>query len=339
MPVFVRGMTRSTLGNLNAATRVNVTKPEFRSVTGQTTEGTPLALNRQPDQRLRPWVGRSMVAYAFASSNVEVAGQLCNDSAYLRCAVGVDWVAGTADGPLDIRDETFLCGQHSKVMPLTYRGGIKVAGLMLRPGALYALFGVLDEEMVDRIRSVEVAGISDTIVTGLYSPGMEPDQWLLALEEWLVDHVHTNAIAPPDQLAQAIELQAFADPSIGLRDFADRQGVSVRTVERVARRDFGLSPKQIMRRARILDSAAQLCGVADTEEEEEFFLRYFDQAHRIREFHAYFGMTPRQFQHSRSGLLTLSLEIRQARRLEMLDRIKPDAVRPWMRRPFALAQD
>jgi hypothetical protein len=61
-------------------------------------------------------------------------------------------------------------------------------------------------------------------------------------------------------------------------------------------------------------------------------LRFFDQAHQIREFHTFFAMTPGEFQTKRSGLLTLSLEIRQARRLELLDRIHPDAVRPWMRR-------
>ena len=94
-----------------------------------------------------------------------------------------------------------------------------------------------------------------------------------------------------------------------------------------------MTPKQVMRRARILDLAARLCGVAD-EEEDEILLRFFDQAHQIREFHAFFHMSPGEFQRQRSGLVTLSLEIRQARRLEMLERIRPGAVRPWMKRTF-----
>ncbi|QFT76179.1 helix-turn-helix domain-containing protein [Erythrobacter sp. THAF29] len=311
-------------------------EPPFDSVTGATQEGTPLSLNRQPDERLRPWVGRSMVAYAYTDSDEIVHGHLCNDMAYLRTAVGVDWVAGTADGPLDIRDETFLCGQHTRVMPMSYRGGIRVAGLMLRPGALRLLFGLSDEAMIDRICSIEQAGISDPRVTGLHRPDIPPEQWLEDLESWLISHIERNEITPPDPISRALELQAFADPNCELRTFAEGLGVSPRTVERVARRDFGMSPKAVMRRARILDLASQLCGVADEQEEEDFMLRFFDQAHQIREFQAFFGMTPRQFQAERSGLLTLSLEIRQARRLEMLDRIEPDSVRPWMRKPFAL---
>ncbi len=310
--------------------------PTFRSETGSTPEGAPLAFNRQADERIRPWVGRSMVAFAYERGGAVVEGLLCNDSAYLRSAVGIDWVAGTADGKLALRDETFLCGQHSKAMPLQYAGGIKVAGLMLRPGALRALFGVDDAEMIDRICSIEAAGIEDGDVTGLYNLELEPAEWLAALENWLADHIEANGIEPPDPVSQALELQSFADPNGEISDFAERQDVSPRTVERAAKRDFGMSPKQVMRRARILDLAARLCGVAD-EEEEEIMLRFFDQAHQIREFQAFFGMTPAEFQRERSALLTLSLEIRQARRLELLDRIEPDAVRPWMRKPFLAA--
>ncbi|MEM7667029.1 MAG: helix-turn-helix domain-containing protein [Pseudomonadota bacterium] len=310
--------------------------PVFKSETGSTGDGIPLSLNRAPDERLAPWVGRSMVAFAYERNRTPVDGRLCNDLAYLRCAVGVDWTAGTADGPLAIRDETFLCGQHSKVMPLHYAGGIKVAGLMLRPGALQTLFGIDDEQMVDRIRPIEQAGIADATVTGLFNLDLEPEEWLASLENWLAQHIEDNDLQPPDALSQALELQSFIDPNRELRDFAEEQGVSPRTVERAARRDFGMTPKQVMRRARILDLAARLCGVAD-EEEDEIMLRFFDQAHQIREFQAFFGMTPVQFQDQRDELLTLSLEVRQARRLETLDRIDPGSVRPWMRKPFLVS--
>lgn len=306
-------------------------KPAFRSVTGATEDGVPLSLNREADFRIQPWVGRSMVAFAYERGKQTLYGQLCNDSSYLRSAVGVDWVAGTADGPLEIRDQTFLAGQHSKVMPLRYRGGIKVAGLKLRPGALRALFNVNDGAMLDRIVPIEKAGIADQEITGLFNLELEPTEWLQAIEDWLADYVERKGIEPPDPLSQAIELQSFADPNCVISEFAEEQGVSPRTVERAAQRDFGMTPKQVMRRARILDLAAQLCGVAD-ETEEEIVLRFFDQAHQIREFNAFFQMSPGEFQKQRSAIVTLSLEIRQARRLELLERIRPGAVRPWMKR-------
>lgn len=306
-------------------------KPALNPATGATSDGVPLAFNRASDARLSDWVGRSMVAVAHGSEAKVLEGLLCNDATYLRTAVKIDWVAHTADGPLPIRDLSFLCGQHSKAMQLEYQGGIQVAGLMLRPGALRALFGLSEREMVDRIVPVSNAGILDQTVTGLHEATSTPVQWLEALEDWLAEFIASHSPAPPHPISQALELQAFADPNCTLSDFAEEHGVSQRTLERRARLDFGLSPKQIMRRARVLDRAARLCGVADEEEEEEILLRFFDQAHQIREFRNFFGMTPREFRLRRSGLLTLSLEIRQARRLEMLDRIQPNAIRPWMR--------
>lgn len=310
----------------------------LKSVTGETVDGVPLAYNRPPAQDLQPWVGRMMVAYAYDPTKTRLSGMLCNDSSYLRTAVGVDWVAGTADGPLEIRDETFLCGQHSRAMPLDYTGGIKVAGIMLRPGAMRALWGLDDGELIDRIRSIEAAGIPDAEVTGLFNLDLEPKEWLVAMEEWLRQHIERTGAPRPDAVSAALELQAFADPNRPISEFADEHAVTIRTLQRITRRDFGLTPKAIMRRARVLDFAARLCGVADEEEEAEIILRFFDDAHLAREFKAFFAMSPRTFRRNRQGLLTLSLEIRQARRLEMLDRLSPEAVRPWMREPFAQPQ-
>ena len=309
-------------------------KSSLSPSTGATVDGVPLAFNRAPDDRLSDWVGRSMVAVAHGPDETVLQGLLCNDASYLRTAVGIDWVAGTADGPMPIRDMTFLCGQHSKAMSLEYSGGIQVAGLMLRPGALRVLFGLSEREMVDRIVPVEAVNIPNQEVTGIHAASSTPAQWLEAVEEWLVDFIGRESPSPPHPISQALEFQSFADPNRSLGEFAEEQEVSRRTVERRARLDFGLSAKQVMRRARVLDCAARLCGVADEEEEEDILLRFFDQAHLIREFKNFFGLAPKEFRLRRSGLLTLSLEIRQARRLEMLNRIQPDAIRPWMREAF-----
>lgn len=302
--------------------------------TGETKDGVPLAFNRPPAPDLDPWLGRIMVAIAHAPNDAVGNGLLCNDAGYVRTAIDVDWTVETADGEMNIRDKTFLCGQHSKAMPLKFAGGIKVAGFMLRPGAIRAIWGVDDGRLVDRIKPMEFVGLSDRELTSLHTPGISPENWMLAIEDWLRLTIARKGIAPPDMLSQRFETASFADPNQSITDFADANNVTARTLQRVIKRDFGLTPKQVMRRARTLDLAARLCGVADENEEEEIYLRFFDQSHQIREFIAFFGMTPRQFLTDRQGLLTLSLEVRQARRLEILDRVAPDAVRPWMRDPL-----
>lgn len=306
----------------------------LKPVTGSTPDGVPLALNRAPVEGLAPWIGRMMVAVARGTDTITRSGLLCNDAGYVRTAVSVDWVAETADGPMEIRDQTFLCGQHTKAMPMLFTGGIEVAGFMLKPGAMRSLWGVDDGSLVDRIKGMEYVGLDDRELTDLHYPGISADAWLSSIEEWLLHSIRSRGVEPPDLLSQVFEEAAFADPNQSIIEFAEIHNVTIRTLQRAIKRSFGLTPKQVMRRARTLDLATRLCGVADEEEGEEIQLRFFDQSHEIREFTGFFGMTPRQFLTDRQGLLTLSLEIRQARRLELLDRIAPDAVRPWMRDPL-----
>ena len=116
------------------------------------------------------------------------------------------------------------------------------------------------------------------------------------------------------------------------RSFADAAaacGVERRKLERVVNRDFGLAPKQVLRRARALDMASFLRGVADKDEADEMALRYYDESHLIHEFTELFGMSPSQFVKRPQPILTLSLEARQARRLETLNRLAPGQTRPW----------
>ena len=121
----------------------------------------------------------------------------------------------------------------------------------------------------------------------------------------------------------------FADPNLVIADFAQRHGIERRSLERKIKAAYGQTATQVLRRARALDIAAHLRGVADDREAEEAALRFFDQSHMIREFRAFFGMTPRQFASTPQPFMTLTLEARQARRLEVLGRALPEGDYPW----------
>lgn len=302
-------------------------------LSGATRDGNPLSFNRAPARDLEPWVGRVMVAMTDAPSDARAWGLLCNDAAYVRAAMDGQWDVATEDGVRHVHDNCFLTGQHKHCMRLDYRGPIRVAGMMLRPGAVQAIWGLPDAGLVQRLRVLEPDPSPAPAPHLVYSAEIDGEDWLRAMEDWL-RHVIAGRDAPqPSAVSHGFELQAFADPNRPLTEVCDELGVTMRSLQRTVGRDFGLTPKQVMRRARVLDLASRLCGVAD-EEEEDILLRFFDQSHLIREFQAFFGMTPTAFRAQRNALLTLSLEIRQARRLEMLDRLAPGAVRPWMRAPF-----
>ena len=291
--------------------------------------GLPLSLNRPPAPDLAPWVARMVAAKIEASDDFHIECGMCNDVPYVRSLIGGRWTAETADGHGKYRHQALLFGPHTRHMAISCTGEIYTAGFGLKPGALHVLAGIPAGDLVDRIMPCDRLGLPQKEFAGLFSPDDPPENWLLALEEALRRHIKRIGAEEPDPIIAAFDLAAFADPNLSISGFAEEQGISLRVLQRMIKRDFGMTPKQVLRRARALDLASQLCGVADEDEESELLLRYADESHLIKEFTAFFGMTPRQFRERPRPLLTLNLETRQARRLEELDRLTPGERRPW----------
>lgn len=298
-------------------------------LSGASRDGLPLSENRAASEDLDPWVARLVSAKATNDPDMLIACGMCNDLVYTRYIFNGRWTAMTAEGHGTYENEVLQFGQHSKFMPLSCTGDIMSAGFGLRAGAFYALTRRRADDIVDHIERVDIFGLLANDIQDVFSDKHAPTDWNLAMEEALRRYIARVDPDPPDPIATAFELAAFEDPNQSLADFAESHNISLRKLERVVKRDFGLTPRTVMRRARALDVAALLCGVADKDEENEMMLRYFDQSHFIRDFTSFFGVTPHKFRAQPRPLATITLEQRQARRLEELHRIAPGELRPW----------
>ncbi|MEP0189199.1 MAG: helix-turn-helix domain-containing protein [Erythrobacter sp.] len=296
---------------------------------GTTRTGMPLSLNRAPAPDLDPWIARIVVARVETTPDFEADCGLCNDIAFQRLLLGGEWIAETADGKRRFGAEPILLGPHSRYMPVRCTGPMSALGIGFRPGALRKLLNRDVSSFINRIEPGDPFELLKDGGAARFSQNASVEDWADLLEETMRDFIERMQPQLPDQLSTAFEFASFADPNISPGLFAEQQGVSLRTVERTVRRDFGMTPRMVLRRARVLDLAAQLLGVADESEETEFIMRYFDQSHVIREFQTFFGCTPRAFRAGPRLLLTINLETRAARRLEELNRIEPGKMRPW----------
>ena len=184
-------------------------------------------------------------------------------------------------------------------------------------------------DYVDRIAPCETIGLSSQAALEALDAGTSPEAWLQTLENLMRVEVARNGYVKPDPITVMFEALAFTNPNASIVEFAREFEVDLRKLERTVHRDFGMAPKQVLRRARALDMASHLRGVADEQEGAELALRYYDQSHLIHEFMDLFGMSPSQFIARPQPLMTLALESRQARRLEAIDRLDPGARRPW----------
>lgn len=308
----------------------------LRSLLGHTAAGEPLSLNRAPCEELSPWVARVWATSVEAEPAHVVSCGLCSDTPVLRVLFKGDWTAETRDGHGRYSHAALFFGPQTRRMPVTVKGSFASVGVALKPGAVAALKGPNSAATLDRIILYDHIygdqewGTSELLLHW-FDPAGPPERWLRVAEILFAQLVQVAGGGKPDPIVEAFDRAAFADPNMNIGDFADEHGIERRSFERLIKRAFGQTPKKVLRRARALDIAANLRGVADDAESEELALRYYDQSHMIREFTAFFGMTPQQFLKTPQPLMTLTLEARQARRLEVLGRHDPAQRFPWRR--------
>ena len=207
-------------------------------------------------------------------------------------------------------------GPNSRHMPLTAHGSFRVVTINFAPGASSAFRLPPQPDTVDHIFRYDPIARNGAVVMDGYRPQADKRAWLDAAEDALEQALTALAPPRPVPLMTAFETLCLTDPGGSLDDFARDQGVTRRTLERTIHREWGVTPHEARRRARALDMAAVLLGVALEEEEQELRLRYFDQSHMIREMRRYFDMTPGQLMNAPCPLLRITMEIRQSRRLE-----------------------
>lgn len=303
--------------------------PELAPQSGVTRDGQPMSYSRLPVPELSPWIAWLYATTVDMPAGHQVQCSLFNDTAMIRIQRRGSWCAQTRDGTMQRGPAALYFGPQSKAMPVSVTGSFTSLGMALKPGAGFTVTRRSAAEFLDRIVPCEELGLPIGAVMASLDPDSGPEDWLSTLEN-MTQVFLSGAKAPqPDPVSARFEMLALTDPSASIADFAEECGIGQRRLERICRRDFGMAPKQVLRRARALDMASQLRGVADSAEAEEIALRYYDQSHMIREFTELFGMSPRQFVATPQPLMTLALESRQSRRLAVLNRLPEGTDKPW----------
>lgn len=169
-------------------------------------------------------------------------------------------------------------------------------GIGLMPLGWAALTKVMASEHTDRF----VDGQKDQAFAPLHALAqvLEVSDGGFAEELALIES-HIDAIVwRPPRNADAIAAvnAALVDPELSsVSDLAAKVGMNVRSLERLSRRAFGFPPKLLMRRQRFLRSLAQFMLDPSLNWLSTLDFRYYDQAHFVRDFRRFMGMSPSQY--------------------------------------------
>lgn len=89
---------------------------------------------------------------------------------------------------------------------------------------------------------------------------------------------------------------ALIDPELStVTDLAERVEMNIRSLERLSRRAFGFTPKLLLRRQRFLRSLARFMLDPSLKWLSTLDHHYHDQAHFVRDFKRFMGMSPTEY--------------------------------------------
>lgn len=194
---------------------------------------------------------------------------------------------------------TYLFGPATRRSERVLSGRGWAVGALLRPAAAVAL----EKEpalLRDDRALVDAADLHREVVTAMGDARAGGDdrraRAVRAFEAWLGERVPEPVSGGEAALANELE-RLLADPGIVRVDqLPALLHVSQRTVQRIAQRCFGLSPRAMIQRRRLQEGAERLredpgLPIATVAGE----LGYADHAHFTRDFKALLGVTPSEY--------------------------------------------
>lgn len=174
-------------------------------------------------------------------------------------------------------------------------------GALLRPAATGALVGD-PAATVDRERPFDAPDLQSAVVAAMNVGGRQ--ERLAGAVAAFADRLSSRVPSPGAEamLANAMDDLLLQDAGIlHVVDAAERLGVSVRTLQRLARRYVGVTPAAMIRRRRLQEAAQRLrahpdADLADLAAE----LGYADHAHLSRDFRRVLSFTPSAYRAGRA---------------------------------------
>ncbi len=193
-------------------------------------------------------------------------------------------------------------------------------GIGLMPLGWAALFDAPASEYCDRI----IDGYADPVFAkfhpladALAASGGDYAEELALIQSHMASIFPSQK--PPDGAAgrtmQAITAvnAALVDPELAMvNDLADRVGMNIRSLERLSKRAFGFTPKLLLRRQRFLRSLAQFMLDPSLKWLSTLDYQYHDQAHFVRDFKRFMGMSPSAYAKLDKPILVAAAQARMA---------------------------
>lgn len=207
-----------------------------------------------------------------------------------------------ANGQIDPATRVVILGPTSGPVRGVGSGPMHVVGAGLLPPAWVSIIGHDAEQWIDRAIDAETLfGECARQLADAVAAATDIDERFRLICAFLDT---ATAVQDPAQIAFTQKVDAWlcsaSDPQIDA--LVATSGLSMRQLERLTKRCYGLPPKTLARKYRALRAAAALARGEDLDD-SDIGDSFYDQSHLIREVKRFAGLTPQQIRKRESSLL------------------------------------
>ena len=208
------------------------------------------------------------------------------------------WMSGPVGGELAPVPPATLSGPYERAV-IVQGSASRVIALTITPPGWTALVGARAAPFAGRATpmSATLGPECDSLLPQLR--GASDARALDLLDEFFLARV--RGVAAAERVTRAYALLRDAEVRT-VDDWSRRLGISPRHLERVCDRHFGLRPKRLLRRERLLRTLEEVRRVPPSAWLEAIGDAYADQSHFVREFRWFMHMTPGAWLRHERGL-------------------------------------
>jgi AraC-like DNA-binding protein len=194
-----------------------------------------------------------------------------------------------------------VIGPTTKPFQSLSNGPISIFGWGMLPSGWAALMGAEAENWIDK--AFDARQIFGDSVIELQNQLIEADR---AEEQFRIGNVAATEIyrkmqGAPFEFTAMVDRWLMADSDPVVDALIAESGLSVRQLERMTKRYYGMPPKKLARKYRALRAASRIAH-GDSLDDTELGLAFYDQSHLTREIKQFTGLTPGELRAGKSKL-------------------------------------
>lgn len=198
-----------------------------------------------------------------------------------------------ANGVKEVQPRSIVAGQLTSRLLIGPSGDTEVFGVRLRPESAFSLLGISMSEIRDQVVDLRnVFGSRESELFERLGAAADFSARIIIFEDFLSA---CGDVGVSEEMRSCIAAQRSATGSMSIGDCAAYLGWSERRLERAFDEQIGLSPKLFARIIRFQSFLNAIGSSNLTLLDGALKAGYYDQAHMIKDFRKFAGVTPTEY--------------------------------------------